>query len=67
MYAKGEGIERDLAKAFEYFELAAANGHQRAIRVLSQAYEDGALGLQANPERATYWKNQLATESPDNE
>jgi hypothetical protein len=67
MYAKGEGIERDLVKAFEYIELAAENGHQRAIRVLSQAYEDGGLGLQVKPEQAAYWKNRLATESPDNE
>jgi len=67
MYAKGEGIERDLAKAIEYFELAAANDHQRAIRVLSHAYEDGGLGLQADSERAAYWKKRLATEVPVND
>jgi len=67
MYAKGEGTERDLEKAVEYIELAAESGHQRAIRVLSQAYENGGLGLQADPERAAYWKKRLATEGPEND
>jgi hypothetical protein len=67
MYAKGEGIERDLAKAYEYIELAAERGHQRAIRVLSQAYENGGLGQRADPERAAYWKDRLASEYPEND
>jgi len=67
MYAKGEGVDRDLAKAFEFIELAAANGHQSAIRILIRAYEDGGLGRQADPERAAYWQKRLATEASEND
>ena len=55
MYAIGEGVEQNFATASEYIEMAAASGHLRAIRVLAKAYEDGGLGLGADPALAGQW------------
>lgn len=55
MYAKGEGVDRDLATAHRWFEQAAAQGHLPAIRVLAVAYERGELDLRVDYDRAVHW------------
>jgi TPR repeat protein len=59
MYAKGEGVAVDNAKAVENFTLAAENGHAQAMRVLVSAYENGGLGLATDPAKAVHWRNAL--------
>src|SRR5210317_1074162 len=59
MYAKGEGVEQDEAKAVENFTRAAENGHAQAMSVLISAYEQGGVGLETDPTRAAHWRNAL--------
>ena len=59
MYAKGEGVEQDEAKAVENFTRAAENGHAQAMSVLISAYEQGGLGLETDPTKAAHWHNAL--------
>lgn len=60
MYAKGEGVERDLAEARLLYEKAADAGHERAARVLAHAYEKGGLDVEPDAGRAAYWKSRKA-------
>ena len=59
MYAKGEGIEQDGAKAVENFTLAAENGHAQAMSVLVTGYKNGELGLEVDLAKADYWGRML--------
>jgi len=59
MYAKGEGVEKDPDEAFLWFTRAAENGHAQAQRVLIHAYEDGLLGLAADPAKAAVLQSRL--------
>lgn len=52
MYAAGEGVSKDLARAVELYQQAADNGHTRSLIVLATAYEEGGLGLDADPATA---------------
>jgi TPR repeat protein len=56
MYAKGEGVEKDLHEARLLYEEAADAGHGRAARVLAYAYEEGGLDVEPDAGRAAYWK-----------
>lgn len=67
MYAKGEGVEQDDAKAVEYFRLAAENGHGQAQRVLANAYENGLLGVEADPDKAAMWNERAARQASADE
>jgi len=60
MYAKGEGVPRDLRAAARYFTMAANAGHTGAMRVLAAAYDEGTLGLVPDPDEAAYWRQRLA-------
>ena len=60
MYAKGEGVERDLAEARSLYEKAADAGHDRAARVLARAYENGGLDVEADAGRAAHWASRAA-------
>jgi TPR repeat protein len=60
MYAKGEGVDRDLDKARALFEKAAEAGHAGSIRVLVAAYENGGLGIEADATELAYWKSREA-------
>jgi TPR repeat protein len=60
MYAKGEGVDKDLAEAHRYFTKAGELGHDRSMRVLIKAYEKGGLGVEPDPAQAAYWKSRLA-------
>lgn len=54
-YAYGLGVKRDEATALSWLRKAANNSHKRAQKMLGRAYEDGRLGLAADPEQAKYW------------
>jgi len=60
MYAKGEGVTADPARAVEFYRRAAENGHVRAMRVLVSAFRTGTFGLQPDEDRAAYWERQIA-------
>jgi len=62
MYAKGEGVERDPARARELFEQAAEAGHVTSMIVLAAAWENGGLGLTADDSRAGEWLLRAASE-----
>lgn len=60
MYAKGEGVEKDLAEARSLYEKAADAGQDRAARVLAYAYEKGGLDVEPDAGQAAYWKSRAA-------
>jgi TPR repeat protein len=60
MYAKGDGVEKDLDKARELYIEAGEAGHEASIRVLISAYAGGGLGVQQDVERLAYWKARQA-------
>jgi TPR repeat protein len=51
----GLGVKRDEATALSWLRKAANHGHKRAQKMLARAYENGRLGLVADPEQAKYW------------
>lgn len=57
MYAKGEGVEKNFGEARLLYEKAADAGHDRAARVLAQAYEKGGLDVEPDAAQATFWKS----------
>jgi TPR repeat protein len=61
MYAKGEGVPKDLAQARELFEKAGEAGHAPSIRVLIGAYDRGGLDVERNESRLAYWREKLAS------
>ena len=65
MYAKGEGVEKDLAEARSLYEQAAEAGSGRAARVLAGAYETGGLDVEPDAAQAAYWKSRAAELSGD--
>lgn len=54
-----ENKHHSVAQAVSHFEQAAREGDRRAIEFLSDAYEDGSLGMPVDKERAAYWKARL--------
>ena len=60
MYAKGEGVDRDLAEARALYEKAADAGQDRAARVLANAYEKGGLDVEPDSSKAAYWQSRAA-------
>ena len=54
-YATGLGVKKDESAALSWLRKAANNGQKRAQKVLAQAYEEGRLGLTADPKQAKYW------------
>lgn len=55
MYASGEGVQQDEAKAFELYTQAAEKGHAPSIRTLAVCYEKGDLGQPVDYELAVEW------------
>ena len=55
MYAKGEGTEKDSARAGELIRQAAELEHLQAMRVYANALELGQLGFAADPGEAAAW------------
>lgn len=60
MYAKGEGVDKDLTQAVAWFTKAANAGHDKSLRLLIRAYEDGGLGQSADPDKARAYREKLA-------
>lgn len=60
MYAKGDGVEKDLDQARELYIKAGEAGHAASIRVLISAYASGGLGVQQDVEQLAYWKARQA-------
>jgi TPR repeat protein len=58
MLILGEGTEKNIQKGLWWMEQAVANGYEYAASVLSEIYEGGFLGVEANSEKAAYWKQQ---------
>jgi TPR repeat protein len=52
MYASGEGVDRNLAEARNWYTRAAGKNHPQAINVLAQAYMRGGLDI-ADKDRGT--------------
>jgi TPR repeat protein len=61
MYAKGEGVPKDLAKARELFEKAGEAGHAPSIRVLIAAYDEGGLDVERDESQLAYWQEKQAS------
>ena len=61
MYAKGEGVAQDPARALELFEKAGEAGHEGSVRILISAYEKGELGVEKDAMRAAYWRDKQAS------
>lgn len=61
MYAKGEGVPSDPAKARELFEKAGEAGHAPSIRVLIGAYDQGGLDVERDESQLAYWREKLAS------
>lgn len=61
MYAKGEGVEKDVELAVAWFTKAAEGGYDKALRLLIAAYENGELGLTPDPEKAQAYRDRLAS------
>jgi len=60
MYAEGEGVDRDLAKARALMTQAAELGYVDAMKVVADAYETGALGVQVDLQQARDWWQRAA-------
>ena len=59
MYEKGERIEKNLEKAFYWYEKAAESGFEEAQFTLAHLYENGK-GIEKNLGRAFYWYQKAA-------
>jgi len=60
MYLKGEGVTKDLVQGADWVRKAATNGSTDAMRLLATNYQQGGMGLEADPEQARYWLQQAA-------
>ncbi|POG78598.1 hypothetical protein GLOIN_2v1535801, partial [Rhizophagus irregularis DAOM 181602=DAOM 197198] len=58
-YKNGEGIEKNLEKAFYWYQKAAERGHVKAMTNLASYYEIGE-GTEKNLEKAFYWYQKAA-------
>lgn len=58
-YESGEGVERNMKQAVEYFEKAAKNGYAAAQSKLGYIYKTNEEFL--NPERSLYWNSKAAS------
>jgi hypothetical protein len=59
MYAKGEGVPKDGAKAFDYVLQAARKDHVDAAIMLVGVYRNGGLGQAPDPAAADAWEGKL--------
>src|SRR5437763_561994 len=59
LYNNGEGTEKNLEKAFYWFQRAAENGNTDAMNSLATFYENGK-GTEKNLEKAFYWFQKAA-------
>ncbi len=60
MYQRGDGIEKDDAKASYWFRRSAAKSYLPALKVLATAYRGGSLGVKIDLEQANAWDAKVA-------
>lgn len=53
-------FQPNAAKSVAFYQQAAEQGHQLAIKRLIDAYREGALGLDADPEKQQFWQDRQA-------
>ncbi|CAB4417936.1 unnamed protein product [Rhizophagus irregularis] len=58
-YRDGEGTEKDLEKAFHWYQKAAENGHTNAMFNLAICHKNGE-GTEKNLEKALQWYQKAA-------
>jgi hypothetical protein len=63
-YRKGEGVEKDPAKAVELYRLAAAAGNAWAQYGLAESYRKGE-GVEKDMEQAGEWYRKAAQQGHD--
>lgn len=56
MYAKGEGVKKDVAQARAYVLRAAEQNHPPAVQLMMDAYRSGGLGLSVDLVQADLWE-----------
>ena len=61
MYIAGEGVEKNLSKAFELFEKSANQGNANAQYNLGLMYEKGE-GVKQDLQKAFYWYEKSANQ-----
>jgi TPR repeat protein len=66
LYAKGQGVPKNLEVAADWREKAANRGSVRAQKLLGKMYLDGE-GVAKDPGKAEYWLNRAALEGGDAE
>ena len=64
MYAKGEGVKKDLVEARSHILLAAEKNHLPAMMVMMGAYRAGSLGVTPDAAQADAWEAKLVALSP---
>ena len=60
MYLQGDGVEQNNEQAVTWITTAAENGFVPAMRVLATNFQQGGLGLAADPEQARLWLQKAA-------
>lgn len=58
-YEKGEGVEKDLPRAFSWYRKAAEAGHPRAMLLMGMAYENGGA-VKKDMKTALNWYRRAA-------
>jgi uncharacterized protein len=64
MYAKGEGVKKDLTEARSHILRAAEKNHLPAMMVMMGAYRVGSLGVTPDAAQADAWEAKLVALSP---
>lgn len=57
-YERGLGVEQDIAKAVQYYEIAVRAGQEQALIKYARLLVAGRYGIEPNPDRARFLTNQ---------
>lgn len=64
-YTTGLGVERDKEKALYWTERSACHGDRDSQCNMAEFYEDGAFGMEENPDMAKFWYAKAAEQGHD--
>lgn len=64
MYAKGEGVKKDLEEARTHILRAAEKSYLPAVTMMMEAYRGGSLGVTRDLAQADSWEAKLVALSP---
>lgn len=64
MYAKGEGVKKDIEQARLYISRAAEQGYLLGLVAMMEAYRSGGLGLAKDAEKAAVWESKVVAMAP---